>query len=485
MDVDRVFRERFDQCMPLEQARVLQELVYEVSTQERPGAARLSIDGKEVVVVGSYVGDRGHAAGRTLGGALWLVDHAPVLLRALRLWATRHVERCGSPSVAEGVLDLSGRIVTALSEEIGLPGEAKLALIARLLSRMGVSLQPASEEWETASLRRIQAYAGEASLSFSGTGYELFVLPWAFEIEMTEPVTPLETRLDSLRQAIPSGVRGLEVSDLELNNWAYMLLLVGRWRAATPMAELATSMERSPCNLDTLGWAYYLEGNVQHAHEVLCEALAGHDAREDPESWAEVAYHKLCALLEVGQADAAVAHLQDMVALAPAAYWTRRARDLGENLGGAGCRRASSGERAMQPFEYDVALSFAGEDRACAELLAVELQRHGVRVFYDEFEKAELWGRNLYEYLTDVYLRRARFCIMLVSKAYAAKRWTKLEREAAQARAFGEDVEYILPVRLDRTELPGILPTVGYLEWETEGAEGIVARFLQKSRRQR
>jgi hypothetical protein len=64
------------------------------------------------------------------------------------------------------------------------------------------------------------------------------------------------------------------------------------------------------------------------------------------------------------------------------------------------------------------------------------------------------------------------YCIILVSKNYVSKRWTNLEREAAQARAFSEDREYILPIRLDEVQVPGLLPTVGYLEWKKEGVNG-------------
>ncbi len=42
------------------------------------------------------------------------------------------------------------------------------------------------------------------------------------------------------------------------------------------------------------------------------------------------------------------------------------------------------------PKEYDVAVSFAGEDRQYAEDLAKRLKRGGYRVFYDEFEQAQL-----------------------------------------------------------------------------------------------
>ena len=37
-------------------------------------------------------------------------------------------------------------------------------------------------------------------------------------------------------------------------------------------------------------------------------------------------------------------------------------------------------------FNYDIALSFAGEDRSFAEELAVILKNKGINVFYDAFE---------------------------------------------------------------------------------------------------
>src|SRR6266566_5558925 len=77
----------------------------------------------------------------------------------------------------------------------------------------------------------------------------------------------------------------------------------------------------------------------------------------------------------------------------------------------------------------------------------------------DKYEKATLWGKNLYTYLSDVYQNKARYCVMFLSRNYAAKLWTNHEREAAQARAFRENEEYILPIRLDDTDIPGILST--------------------------
>ena len=51
-------------------------------------------------------------------------------------------------------------------------------------------------------------------------------------------------------------------------------------------------------------------------------------------------------------------------------------------------------------FDYDVAISFAGEQRKEAEAIADCLKKNEVNVFYDGYEKAHLWGKDLYEHLS-------------------------------------------------------------------------------------
>ena len=124
-------------------------------------------------------------------------------------------------------------------------------------------------------------------------------------------------------------------------------------------------------------------------------------------------------------------------------------------------------------FEYDVALSFAGEDREPASQLAQLLRSRGIKVFYDEFERVQLWGKDLYQHLAEVYLSRARFCIPIISSHYLEKAWTQHELRNAQARAFREGTEYLLPLRLDNTLIPGIPDTVGYIDLRTTSVEQV------------
>lgn len=114
--------------------------------------------------------------------------------------------------------------------------------------------------------------------------------------------------------------------------------------------------------------------------------------------------------------------------------------------------------------KFDIALSFAGEDRNYVDQVATKLRQKGISVFYDLFEEPNLWGKNLYDYLSDIYLNQARFTIMFISVFYSKKLWPTHERKSMQARAFQENEEYILPARFDDTEIPGILPTTGYID---------------------
>lgn len=133
--------------------------------------------------------------------------------------------------------------------------------------------------------------------------------------------------------------------------------------------------------------------------------------------------------------------------------------------------------------KYHVALSFAGEDRAYVEMVAARLQHAGVRVFYDRFEETRLWGKNLYEYLSEVYQTRAFYTVIFVSEAYRDKLWTNVERRAAQVKAFSESKEYILPAVFDaRVEIPGVLKSIGYIALKDLSPEDFAEKIILKLR---
>jgi hypothetical protein len=135
---------------------------------------------------------------------------------------------------------------------------------------------------------------------------------------------------------------------------------------------------------------------------------------------------------------------------------------------------------APQAFDYDVALSYAGEDRAYVQQVAALLQQRDIRLFYDEYAAADLWGNDLYVLLDEVYRKRARFAVAFVSRHYVSKPWTRHERQSAQARALTEVGPYFLPVRLDDSELLGLHPTVAYVDARQTSAERLVSLIEHK-----
>lgn len=77
------------------------------------------------------------------------------------------------------------------------------------------------------------------------------------------------------------------------------------------------------------------------------------------------------------------------------------------------------------PQKYDVVLSFSGDDRAYVDEVAAGLKKLGVRVFYDRYEEASRWGKDLVEHFDSVYRNDGRYCVMFISKSYAEKMWTR------------------------------------------------------------
>jgi hypothetical protein len=136
--------------------------------------------------------------------------------------------------------------------------------------------------------------------------------------------------------------------------------------------------------------------------------------------------------------------------------------------------------RAPSDFDYDVCLSFAGEDREYVQQAADCMVACGIRVFYDRYEEATLWGKDLYAHLDAVYRERARFCVIFVSAHYARKLWSNHERQSAQARAFGESREYVLPARFDDTPVPGLRPTVGFIDLRHKTPSDLAALLQRK-----
>jgi len=147
---------------------------------------------------------------------------------------------------------------------------------------------------------------------------------------------------------------------------------------------------------------------------------------------------------------------------------------------GWGSRVTAQGPRRP---EFDVALSFAGEQRPYVEAVAADLRRRGISYFYDAEQEAALWGNDLGETLVRVYEEAAAIVVMFVSAEYARKDWTRVERRAALSRAVSERREYVLPARFDATGLPGLPRSTAYVDLTRKKPEELASLIAAKLER--
>ena len=137
----------------------------------------------------------------------------------------------------------------------------------------------------------------------------------------------------------------------------------------------------------------------------------------------------------------------------------------------------------MKKYEYDVAFSFASEDREYVEKVAVYLKDKKISVFYDNFEEDNLWGKNIINYLEDIYANKSKYCVIFISRFYIKKEWTYYESSVAISRMLSniiKQTDYILPVKFDDTKIPGIIDTIGFINAKTKTPEQLGELIIKK-----
>ena len=130
--------------------------------------------------------------------------------------------------------------------------------------------------------------------------------------------------------------------------------------------------------------------------------------------------------------------------------------------------------------DFDVLLSFAGSERSYARAIHDIAVANGLSVFLDEEMQAEIWGKNLVEYLHETYSTRGRFVLALVSQAYCDKAYTTVERRASFDRLISQHSEYLLPVKTDDAWIPGLPKSTAYLDLRRIGVLGVCDLLVEK-----
>jgi hypothetical protein len=119
--------------------------------------------------------------------------------------------------------------------------------------------------------------------------------------------------------------------------------------------------------------------------------------------------------------------------------------------------------------KYDIAISFADEDRNAALAIALALKAKGFQsVYYYPDELHQTIGQPLEKKITSIYSTGSKFVIVLLSDAYAQKGYTQIELEAIRARMKNNpDQVFMLPVLVTDKIIDKYpdLAGIGYLEW--------------------
>jgi hypothetical protein len=122
---------------------------------------------------------------------------------------------------------------------------------------------------------------------------------------------------------------------------------------------------------------------------------------------------------------------------------------------------------ATDPYEYDLAVSFAGAQRAYVERFVDACKQLGLRVFYDRDMAVTYWGRNfIYEFRSIYGGTAARFVLAFISAEYLTTPYPQDEYAAATEQAFRRAGQpYLLPVVVGDVTIPPELlnPAIGWL----------------------
>ena len=147
--------------------------------------------------------------------------------------------------------------------------------------------------------------------------------------------------------------------------------------------------------------------------------------------------------------------------------------------------RIHSGWRsiAAYAYEYDLFLSFAGEQRELVEALLHKIRKvdRNISVFYDK--EQNLLGRDVERLFYSVCSRRSRFFVPVISRDYKRKIWPRHELRTALTRAVkARGYEYILPLRYDDTPLEDLPETLAYESLTESNLSNVAKQIVRRLR---
>jgi hypothetical protein len=131
-------------------------------------------------------------------------------------------------------------------------------------------------------------------------------------------------------------------------------------------------------------------------------------------------------------------------------------------------------------YEFDFAISFAGENRKLAKNIVDLLVVLDCTVFYDEYFEANYLGRAWSKQFNEIFSEKSRLVICLLDKFHAEKIWPTFERECFKSRISDASV---IPIFLDDTKFVGIpddIIGIMFKDYESANEDAITDRIVFK-----
>lgn len=131
---------------------------------------------------------------------------------------------------------------------------------------------------------------------------------------------------------------------------------------------------------------------------------------------------------------------------------------------------------------FDVALSFAGENRKYVKKVADNLNKIiGVHsCFYDDNYKAQLASFSLDNLLQDIYRNRSKLVVVFLCGNYQEKKWCGIEfRSIREIIMEKKDNKKIMLVKMGDGEVEGVFKTDGYVDGRQHSPREI-AEFIRE-----
>lgn len=137
-------------------------------------------------------------------------------------------------------------------------------------------------------------------------------------------------------------------------------------------------------------------------------------------------------------------------------------------------------------YLYEIAISFAGENRELARFIAQNLEKLDVTVFFDEQFEANFLGKAWTKEFAKIFGEKSKYVVCLLDHHHEKKIWPTFEREHFAPRIAEESV---IPIYLDDTKFVGIPHDIVGIrfrfdpespDWPTRAIDEIVIKLIDK-----